>query len=398
MRTAGPAGILARVLIGVVILGGCSCLQGSPEPPAPGTGGDAGAAETQALPDRAAESVESGPTRGRAAQSESAIPAGLGADERATIEVFEAASQSVVFITTSALRRDYWSLNLFEVPQGSGSGFVWDSRGYVVTNYHVIADASRIEVVMADQTEYEAKVAGIDPDHDLAVLKIDAPPEKLRPAHTGRSNELLVGQKVLAIGNPFGLDQTLTTGVVSAIGRTIRSMTERTIDGVIQTDAAINPGNSGGPLLDSSGRLIGVNTQILSPSGAYAGVGFAVPVDIVSRVVPQLIDFGKVIKPGFGVRTLSDRQAARWGITGVVLAQVERGSAAGRAGLQGMRQVRPGRFEIGDVIVGIDGEAVESHDDLYHILDRHAVGDEVEVEILREGERRTISITLQQIG
>jgi S1-C subfamily serine protease len=251
---------------------------------------------------------------------------------------------------------------------------------------------------MADQTEYEAKVAGLDPDHDLAVLKIDAPAETLQPLHAGRSSALMVGQKVLAIGNPFGLDQTLTTGVVSAIGRTIRSMTERTIDGVIQTDAAINPGNSGGPLLDSSGRLIGVNTQILSPSGAYAGVGFAVPVDIISRVVPQLIEFGKVIKPGFGVSTLSDRQAARWGITGVVLAQVERGSAAGRVGLQGMRQVRPGRFEIGDVIVGIDGEAVENHDDLYRILDRHAVGDEVEVEFLRQGERRTVSITLQQIG
>jgi len=322
----------------------------------------------------------------------------LGADERDTITVFDTASRSVVYITTSTLRRDYWSLNLFEVPQGSGSGFVWDSRGHIVTNFHVIADASRILVVMADQTEYEAKVAGLDPDHDLAVLKIDAPPGALQPLRAGRSGDLMVGQKVLAIGNPFGLDQTLTTGVVSAIGRTIRSMTERTIDGVIQTDAAINPGNSGGPLLDSSGRLIGVNTQILSPSGAYAGVGFAVPVDIVSRVVPQLIEFGKVIKPGFGVSTLSDRQAARWGITGVVLAQVERGSTAGRAGLQGMRQVRPGRFEIGDVIVGIDGEAVGNHDDLYRILDRHAVGDEVEVEFLREGERRTVRLTLQEIG
>jgi len=376
--TAGPVGMLARALVVVALLGGCSCLQGSQDPPAAGTG-------------RTVEPATPAP-------SEAAPPEDLGADERDTIAVFEAASDSVVFITTSTLRRDYWSLNLFEVPQGSGSGFIWDSRGYVVTNFHVIADASRIQIVMADRTEYDAKVAGLDADHDLAVLKIDARSDKLRPVHIGRSGTLRVGQKVLAIGNPFGLDQTLTTGVVSATGRTIRSMTDRTIDGAIQTDAAINPGNSGGPLLDSTGRLIGVNTQILSPSGAYAGVGFAVPVDIVSRVVPQLIDFGKVIKPGFGVRTLSDRQAARWGLTGVVLAQVDRGSAAERAGLQGMRQVRPGRFEIADIIVGIDGEAVENQDDLYRILDRHAVGDEVEVEILREGERRTATITLQQIG
>jgi len=375
---AGPTRTIARVLVVVAILGGCSCLQGSQETPAAGSGRTAAPATP--------------------APSDAALPADLGADERATIAVFEAASDSVVFITTSTLRRDYWSLNLFEVPQGSGSGFVWDGRGYVVTNFHVIADASRIQVVMADRTEYDAKVAGLDPDHDLAVLKIDAPSDNLRPVRTGRSGTLRVGQKVLAIGNPFGLDQTLTTGVVSAIGRTISSMTERTIDGVIQTDAAINPGNSGGPLLDSAGRLIGVNTQILSPSGAYAGVGFAVPVDIVSRVGPQLIEFGKVIKPGFGVRTLSDRQAARWGLTGVVLAQVERGSAAERAGLQGMRQVRPGRFEVADIIVGIDGEAIENHDDLYRILDRHAVGDEVEVEVLREGERRTVTLTLQQVG
>lgn len=396
MKTTGAAGTIARGLIVAMSLGACSCLQGSQESPAPG----AGQAVTPAVAGPAGFAADAPGTVVPAADAPPAIPVpnGLGADERSTIEVFEAASRSVVFIATSTLRRDYWSLNVFEVPQGSGSGFVWDSRGYVVTNFHVIADANRIQVVMSDQTEYDAKVAGLDPDHDLAVLKIEAPPEQLRPLPTGRSSELLVGQKVLAIGNPFGLDQTLTTGVVSAIGRTIRSMTERTIDGVIQTDAAINPGNSGGPLLDSSGRLIGVNTQILSPSGAYAGVGFAVPVDIISRVVPQLIEFGKVIKPGFGVRTLSDRQSARWGITGVVLAQVEPGSAAGRAGLKGIRQIRPGRFEIGDVIVGINGAAVDNHDDLYRILDRLAVGDEVEVEIEREGERRTVSITLQQVG
>ncbi len=345
------------------------------------------------------------PVAGEVAQVAAAAPhaAGpasdtLGAEERATIEVFEAASDSVVFITTSTLQRDFWSLNVFEVPRGSGSGFIWDDRGHVVTNFHVIANASRIEVVMADQSEYRAKVAGVDPDHDLAVLRIEASPDDLVPLRAGRSSTLRVGQKVLAIGNPFGLDQTLTTGVVSALGRTISSMTDRHIDGVIQTDAAINPGNSGGPLLDSAGRLIGVNTQIVSPSGAYAGVGFAVPVDTVSRVVPQLIEFGKVIRPGFGVRTLSDRQAARWGINGVVLTRVEPGSAADRAGLQGMRSTRPGRFELGDVIVGIDGEAVDNLDDLYRLLDTRSVGDRVEVDILRDGSRRVVPVRLQAIN
>lgn len=333
-----------------------------------------------------------------APRTSDATTATLGAEERATIEVFEAASDSVVFITTSTLRRDVWSLNVFEVPRGSGSGFVWDDRGHVVTNFHVIANASRIDVVMADQSEYRARVAGVDPDHDLAVLRIEASPEVLVPLLAGRSSTLRVGQKVLAIGNPFGLDQTLTTGVVSALGRTISSMTDRHIDGVIQTDAAINPGNSGGPLLDSAGRLIGVNTQIVSPSGAYAGVGFAVPVDTVSRVVPQLIEFGKVIRPGFGVRTLSDRQAARWGINGVVLTRVEPGSAADRAGLQGMRSTRPGRFELGDVIVGIDGEAVDNLDDLYRLLDTRSVGDRVEVDILRDGSRRVVPVRLQAIN
>jgi S1-C subfamily serine protease len=374
-----------RALIVVAVLGGCSCLQGGAEPPPPA----AARAAEPAPPVSAPPATQPEPPK---------LPASLGADERATIGVFEVASRSVVFITTSTLRRDFWSLNVFEVPRGSGSGFVWDARGHIVTNFHVIADASSIEVVMADQTEHKATVAGIDPDHDLAVLKIEAPGGALEPVRIGRSNDLRVGQKVLAIGNPFGLDQTLTTGVVSAIGRSIRSMTDRNIDGVVQTDAAINPGNSGGPLLDSSGRLIGVNTQILSPSGAYAGVGFAVPVDIVSRIVPQLIEFGKVIKPGFGVTTLSDLQAARWGITGVVLMRVDQGSAAARAGLRGMRQTRPGRYELGDVVVSIDGEAVENHDDLYRVLDRHAVGDDIEVEVLRDGDRRTVSVTLQQIG
>ena len=365
------------ILTAFVVAIACThaCLRGGEEPVAPATARAAEASPAETTP----------------------IDGELGADERATIRVFDELSDSVVFITTSALKRDFWSLNVFEVPRGSGSGFIWDDRGHIVTNFHVIANASRINVVMADQKEYDAKVQGVDPDHDLAVLKIEARPGDLSPVRVGQSGALQVGQKVLAIGNPFGLDHTLTTGVVSALGRTISSMSNRNIDGVIQTDAAINPGNSGGPLLDSAGRLIGVNTQIVSPSGAFAGIGFAVPVDTVKRVVPQLIEFGKLIRPGFGVRPLPDRQAARWRIKGVVLMQVERGSAAARAGLEGMRQVRPGRFELGDVIVGIDDEVVEDLDDLYSILDLRRVGDQVEVEVLRDGRRRRVTITLQAI-
>ncbi len=213
----------------------------------------------------------------------------------------------------------------------------------------------------------------------------------------GDVGRLRVGQKVLAIGNPFGLDHTLTTGIVSALGRSIRSMSDRTIEGVIQTDAAINPGNSGGPLLDSSGRLIGINTQIVSPSGAYAGVGFAVPVDIVQWVVPELIRYGKLIRPGLGVTLLQEGIARRWGIQGVAIVDVDPRGAAGRAGLRGMRETPDGDYEVGDVITGLDGEEIADVDDLYRILDRRKVGDRVLVETLRDGKTRKISVTLQQV-
>jgi S1-C subfamily serine protease len=324
-------------------------------------------------------------------------PGDLLPDERATMAVFETVSPSVVFITTRTLRRDFWSMNLFEVPQGSGSGFIWDREGHIVTNFHVIAGANAISVVTADRAEYRAKVVGADPDHDLAVLVVPAPPESLTPVVAGDVGRLRVGQKVLAIGNPFGLDHTLTTGIVSALGRSIRSMSDRTIEGVIQTDAAINPGNSGGPLLDSSGRLIGINTQIVSPSGAYAGVGFAVPVDIVQWVVPELIRYGKLIRPGLGVTLLQDGIARRWGIQGVAVVEVDPQGAAGRAGLRGMRQTLDGNYEVGDVITGLDGEAIADLDDLYRILDRHKVGDRVLVEALRDGKKRKVPATLQQV-
>lgn len=329
--------------------------------------------------------------------SRAGAPPSLRPEELETIHVFERVSPSVVFIKNTAIRRDFFSLNLFEVPQGSGSGFVWDRRGHIVTNFHVIYGADAISVALDEQSSYDAEVVGVDPDHDIAVLKIEAPPERLSPVTIGSSQHLRVGQKVLAIGNPFGLDHTLTTGVVSALGRTIRSLTDRTIEGVIQTDAAINPGNSGGPLLDSAGRLIGINTMIVSPSGAFSGIGFAVPVDIIERVVPQLIAHGRIIRPGIGVSLVPDVIAGRWGIKGLAIGRVLPGGPAHRAGLRGVRETVDGRIELGDVITRVGGETVRLEDDLYRILDRHQVGDRVDIEVARDGRTRTVTVTLQAL-
>ena len=325
-------------------------------------------------------------------------PAELGPDERATISVFERATRSVVFIANTAIQRDFWSLDTMEVPQGSGSGFVWSKQGHIVTNFHVIYGASSIKVTLADRSEHQAKLVGADPDHDLAVLQIQASDHALEPLAIGASHDLRVGQKVLAIGNPFGLDHTLTTGVVSALGRTIKSMSQRTIEGVIQTDAAINPGNSGGPLLDSAGRLIGVNTQIISPSGAYAGIGFAVPVDTVNRIVPELIKHGKLIRPGLGVSLVPDAMARRWGINGVIIGKVGRGSGADRAGLRGVRETVAGRIELGDIIVGVEGKPVGTMDDLMDAMERYKVGDRVKVDVMRNNKRLTVDVTLQAVN
>jgi S1-C subfamily serine protease len=326
-----------------------------------------------------------------------ATPIKLGPDERETISIFERATKSVVFITNTAFRRDYWSLNTFEIPQGSGSGIIWDLQGHIVTNYHVVYGADSIQVVLSDQTSVQAQVVGIDPDHDLAVLRIHTSKDHLFPIDVGNSQGLQVGQKVLAIGNPFGLDHTLTTGVVSALGRTIKSMNDRTIEGVIQTDAAINPGNSGGPLLDSDGRLIGINTQIISPSGAYAGIGFAVPVNTITRVIPQLIQFGKLIRPGMGISVIPDSIAARWGIQGLIIAKVEPGSPADKAGLKSAKETRLGRIKLGDIITKINQEPVKIFDDLMRILDRHKVGDRITVEVHRNGKSRKVKVRLKSI-
>jgi S1-C subfamily serine protease len=322
----------------------------------------------------------------------------LSPEEQTTIAVFERATRSVVFIANTSMQRDPWSFNLFEVPQGSGTGFVWSRQGHIVTNYHVIYGAGAITVTLADQTEQKAKVVGVDPDHDIAVLQIQAPEAALQPMTIGHSHSLRVGQKVLAIGNPFGLDHTLTTGVVSALGRTIKSVNNRTIEGVIQTDAAINPGNSGGPLLDSAGRLIGMNTQIMSPSGAFAGIGFAVPVDTVSRIVPELIKHGKLIRPGLGISLVPDAMARRWGVQGVIIGKVGRGSAAERIGLRGARETRGGRIELGDIIVGVDGKQVQTVDDLMDRMEEHKVGDQVTIEYVRGNRRLQASVTLQAVN
>jgi protease Do-like 1, chloroplastic len=325
-------------------------------------------------------------------------PPELGPDERATMAVFERATKSVVFISNTAIQRDFWSFDILEIPQGSGSGFVWNKQGHIVTNFHVIYGANAIKVTLADRSEHQAKLVGADPDHDLAVLQIPVPETMLEPLAIGTSHDLRVGQKVLAIGNPFGLDHSLTTGVVSALGRTIKSMSNRTIEGVVQTDAAINPGNSGGPLLDSAGRLIGVNTQIVSPSGAYAGIGFAVPVDTVNRIVPELIKHGKLIRPGLGVSLVPDAMARRWGIKGLIIGKVSRGGPAERAGLKGARETTSGRIELGDIVVAVAGKPVTTIDELMDVLEHHKVGDQVVVEILRGNRREKVTVTLQAVN
>ena len=319
----------------------------------------------------------------------------LEAEESHTIQIFERTAPSVVYIVNSALYRQLFSRNVYEVPQGAGSGFVWNPQGYIVTNFHVVYNADSLTVVLADQTEHQARVVGVDPDHDLAVVQIQVAKEKLTPIVVGSSHDLKVGQKVLAIGNPFGLDHTLTTGVVSALHRSIESMTRRTIENVIQTDAAINPGNSGGPLLDSGGRLIGVNTMIVSPSGAFSGIGFAVPVDTINDIVPQLIQHGKVTRAGIGVSLLPDSLARRSVRRGVIIGKVAPGGPADRAGLRGTTQGRSG--QLGDVITALDGEPVDTGDDLFRLLGRHKAGDRVHLEILRDGQSREVIVSLAPV-
>ena len=319
----------------------------------------------------------------------------LGEDEKATIKLFEETSPSVVFITTINLRRDFFSTNIYKMPAGTGSGFIWDSDGHIVTNYHVIKGADEAQITLWDQSTWDAKLVGVEPDKDLAVLKIKAPDNRLKPIKIGESKNLLVGQKAFAIGNPFGFDQTLTTGVISALGREIESVTRRPITGVIQTNAAINPGNSGGPLLDSAYRLIGINTAIYSPTGSYAGIGFAVPVDTINRIVPQLIEYGKVIKPGLGINIAPDSfVSTRLNTSGVLILNVIEGGGAEKAGLKATTQSANGKISLGDIIKKVEGKNVEDSSDLFRILDAKVVGDMVNVTVDRDGKDLNFEVTL----
>ena len=312
-------------------------------------------------------------------------------DERNTIAVFEAASKATVYVTQTRVVRD-WQRGLVEVPSGTGSGFLWDSDGHVVTNAHVVNGGRHFQVTLSDGSTHPATLRGVDTYKDLAVLQIVEPPKGLTAVRLPPKGEgLSVGQKAIAIGNPYGLDNTLTTGVISALGRDVEGFGGVTIRDMIQTDASINPGNSGGPLPDSQGRLIGVNTMIFSRSGASAGIGFAVPIRTVRRVVPQIIEHGRPLRVGLGVRLVEPIHTRRRGIQGVAIQTVTPGSPAEAAGLVGLRQTERG-LAFGDIILAIDGERIADFDDLYTQLDDHPPGDEVVVTLLREG--RTVELTV----
>jgi S1-C subfamily serine protease len=322
----------------------------------------------------------------------------LASDEQSTIELFERSRASVVFISTRQQVQDFWTRNVFSVPRGTGSGFVWDDAGHVVTNFHVIQGASEATVRLADGRDYKAGLVGVSPSHDIAVLRIGVGFKGPPPVPVGTSADLKVGQKVFAIGNPFGLDWTLTTGIVSALDRALQGDDGVTIDHLIQTDAAINPGNSGGPLLDSAGRLIGITTAIFSPSGTSSGIGFAVPVDTVNRIVPQLIREGRYIRPALGIE-MDDRINRRLvdvlQTEGVFVLRVESASAAELAGLRASRFTPDGTFVAGDIIVGIDGRAVTGVGELLGRLDDYKVGDTVRLQVRRDGSTIDVPVTLQ---
>lgn len=355
------------------------------------------AAGAVALFDRFADRVQ---PRG-SAFSESA-PAGItdpavATDEQNNIEIYRALSPGVVNVHSTSYARDFFGF--VDAQEGSGSGSVIDADGDILTNYHVIENAQKLSVSLGGQKDYAAKLIGGDPDTDLAVIRlVEKPREPLTVVPLGDSDKLSVGQKVLAIGNPFGLDRTLTTGVISGLQRPLRARNNRPIEGAIQTDASINPGNSGGPLLDSHGRMIGINSQILSPSGASAGVGFAVPVNIAKRVVPQLIRNGVVNRPTMDLNT-RDVDALKQQVDlpvqyGAMIWQIARGGAGAAAGLRGVTQTENGDVELGDIIVSLDGEKVANSDDLYRLLEKHQVGQTVQLEVVRNGRRLTVPVRL----
>lgn len=318
----------------------------------------------------------------------------LTADENNNIRVFKDVSPSVVFVTNTQLRRRLFSANVMEIPRGSGTGFVWDESGLIVTNYHVVAGASKITITLASGKNYEAVPVGGAPEKDVALLRIEAPDEDLKAIALGDSERLAVGRKVLAIGNPFALDTSLSVGVVSALGREIRSVSNRTIKNVIQTDAAINPGNSGGPLLNSMGQLVGVNTAIYSPSGASAGIGFAIPVNTLKVIIPQLIEHGRLYRPVMGIETLTDYWAKRLQVKGIAILSVRTGYPAALAGMVGVREDVKGNIHLGDVIIAIEDEPVTNEDSLLSLLERFEPGDSIKVTTLKDDEIHNYSVIL----
>ena len=321
----------------------------------------------------------------------------LAQDELRTVSIFESARASVVYITTVDYVRDLWTRNVMRVPRGTGSGFFWDEQGHVVTNLHVIRGSREAQVSLADQRTFRASFVGGSAEHDLAVLRIDVPTDRPRPLPVGSSSDLSVGQAVFAIGNPFGLDYTLTTGIVSALDRSIDNEQDGVIENLIQTDAAINPGNSGGPLIDSAGRLIGINTAIFSPSGAYAGVGFAVPVDTINRVVPRLITYGRYVRPSIGVYgndEISMRLLGTLGLEGILILRVQPGSPAQRAGIRPTQRTAGGGVILGDIIQSIDGVRLNTVGQLNELLDAYAIGETVEIVIWRNEEEIVLPVQL----
>ncbi|MBI2903126.1 MAG: trypsin-like peptidase domain-containing protein [Candidatus Methylomirabilis oxyfera] len=330
---------------------------------------------------------------------------GLSPEEQIVISVYKRAGPGVVHITSTALAYDFF---FNPVPQkGTGSGFVVDDRGYILTNNHVVEEADSLEVTLTDKSKVRAKLVGRDSSNDLAVIKIDVPKEKLSPLKLGNSDALQVGQMAIAIGNPFGLDRTVTRGVVSSVGRMLRSDSGRQIRGIIQTDAPINPGNSGGPLLNSRGEVIGINSAIYTPSGGSVGIGFAIPVNTAKRLLPQLIARGRVSHPWLGISGLDITPEVAKALKlaaqeGVMVVQVSPKGPAGRAGIKGStKRIRFGNMLVsvgGDIIIKIDGRKVQSVDEMTAFLDaEHKVGDKVKIELLRDGRPLALSVRLGEL-
>ena len=322
-------------------------------------------------------------------------------NERNSISIFQNVADSVVNVSNMKKSRSNLDMSGTEIESGMGSGFVWDKEGYIVTNFHVVDGGDSFLITFKDnKKQFRAKLIGADPKKDIAVLKLNETPKNLRPIIPGDSKNLQVGQKALAIGNPLGFDHSLTTGSVSALDRSIKGYGSVSINGMIQTDASINPGNSGGALLDSQGKLIGINTMIFNGGGASAsaGLGFAIPVDTVKNVVPQLIQFGKVIRPGLGIVVLEDYNAARFGLReGVMLKYVDPKGPAAKVGMRGISRNRFGEYFIGDIITGVDNNPIKTYDDLFSIIDKYKIGDTVIIKYIRENAEKTTSIKLVQI-